>query len=380
MSNSTSIPPRASPLLNFLTQPGRYVPFFNAIIEHLGPADIIKLRGTSRDLGNMYSTLISTKWNINTALWKFFKHPKAFRNKLGETSGVISGQFALDFLDRKPPADRLDIWVQGHAESREEEDENTSQKCSHTTVGEWIQQQGYVEDTILQEIKRDAKWGYKMYRGTAGRENLTIHLHGCMWKNPVPDILADRSVPQGTLALVNIITATKIYAPFARDTFTKNHSYMQKAIRQDLKGPVGEMVNVVAQSRQILDPPPQAEDHIRSFSDGNTWRMMLDSEGIAPPAIPDFVTDATRFSVRVQPECYSINTGELEDPALRYAWAMPVDYFLILSKKLKFRREVQMYETPHELGYYDDRMPKWISETDREVSLKMQKDIGWSTL
>ncbi|KAF2817847.1 uncharacterized protein BDZ99DRAFT_514061 [Mytilinidion resinicola] len=73
MTTSTSTAQRASPLIDFLTQPGRYVPMFIAITEHLGPADIVNLRAASQDPGNVYSTLINTEWNINTALQKGFR-------------------------------------------------------------------------------------------------------------------------------------------------------------------------------------------------------------------------------------------------------------------------------------------------------------------
>ncbi|KAF2817849.1 uncharacterized protein BDZ99DRAFT_374728, partial [Mytilinidion resinicola] len=89
-------------LVDFLEQPDRFVPIFDSITSYLEPADIVKLGRVSQKLGGVYSKAQQTQWNINTALQKFFLDPIKFRNKLGEASGIISGRFALDFLDRRP--------------------------------------------------------------------------------------------------------------------------------------------------------------------------------------------------------------------------------------------------------------------------------------
>ncbi|KAF2817848.1 uncharacterized protein BDZ99DRAFT_514062 [Mytilinidion resinicola] len=161
------------------------------------------------------------------------------------------------------------------------------------------------EDEIPEDVDRKVEWGYKVYAGTGDRKGPSIHLQGCILKNPVVDILTERSVPQGTLALANMITATKVYAPFARGVFLKNHCNMNGADTEYLEGSVKTMVNMVAQPREIISPPAQHEEETRSLSDGNTWTMTLDLKGIKPPTILDSVTDAKRFLVRAQSECFS---------------------------------------------------------------------------
>ncbi|KAF2501961.1 hypothetical protein BU16DRAFT_423778, partial [Lophium mytilinum] len=73
---------------------------FKSIARQLSPMDLIHLRQTSRGLHSAYDTAVKTQWGINRALQKFVKDPKAFRNKMGQMSSVISGEFALRFFDR----------------------------------------------------------------------------------------------------------------------------------------------------------------------------------------------------------------------------------------------------------------------------------------
>ena len=55
----------------------------------------------------------SNAWNINTRLKKFVKDPIAFRQRLAELDGIISGGFALQFMDRVNwKGSDLDVCVQ----------------------------------------------------------------------------------------------------------------------------------------------------------------------------------------------------------------------------------------------------------------------------
>lgn len=68
-------------------------------------------------------------FNINTALKRFFANPLAFRSLQARTGSLISGSFALQFLNRTCyEGSDLDLYVHsGHTEE----------------VGLWLMQQGY---------------------------------------------------------------------------------------------------------------------------------------------------------------------------------------------------------------------------------------------
>lgn len=72
---------------------------------------------------------VSSVWNINRALQRFFDDPLAFRS-LQSTSGLlISGSFALQFLSRQYWADSdLDLYLPVHSFQR---------------VGQWLMHEGY---------------------------------------------------------------------------------------------------------------------------------------------------------------------------------------------------------------------------------------------
>jgi hypothetical protein len=79
----------------------RYPLVFDAITAHLSIKDIIALTRTCRELQPVYQRMISNDaWDVNSRLKKFVNDPPGFRKRLAELDGIISGSFALLFMDR----------------------------------------------------------------------------------------------------------------------------------------------------------------------------------------------------------------------------------------------------------------------------------------
>jgi hypothetical protein len=98
--------------VEFLASPiDTYVPIFDAITRHINFKDLGNIRASSRDLKGGYQKVKDTQWKINTAFQKFVGKPENFRSKLHNRSCVMTGLFALNFLDRKRVSNKLDLIV-----------------------------------------------------------------------------------------------------------------------------------------------------------------------------------------------------------------------------------------------------------------------------
>jgi hypothetical protein len=92
----------------------KFPPIFDALTSYLPIKDIITLTRTCRTLQPLYQKMINNgAWDINNRLKKFVKDPVGFRKRLAELDGIISGGFALQFLDRVDwEGSDLDVCVQ----------------------------------------------------------------------------------------------------------------------------------------------------------------------------------------------------------------------------------------------------------------------------
>lgn len=79
----------------------RFSLVFDALTMHIPIRDIIALTRTCHTLRPLYQKLISKgAWNIDRRLKRFVDDPLGFRKRLAELDGIISGGFALQFMDR----------------------------------------------------------------------------------------------------------------------------------------------------------------------------------------------------------------------------------------------------------------------------------------
>lgn len=84
-------------------------PVYTSLMHVLDTVSVWRLSSTCKTLQEL---IRPQQWNINRSLSWFIHDPLAFRKKLQEVGGVISGGFVLQFLDRQVwPESDLDVYL-----------------------------------------------------------------------------------------------------------------------------------------------------------------------------------------------------------------------------------------------------------------------------
>jgi hypothetical protein len=83
----------------------RYAPPQTSILQQLEIRDIISLSRVCKKLSFVYNITITTQYNINDRLKRFFDSPVEFRNVQAETDAIICNSGALYFFLRRPLTD-----------------------------------------------------------------------------------------------------------------------------------------------------------------------------------------------------------------------------------------------------------------------------------
>ena len=85
----------------------------NALCTFLDISDQINLARTCKKFHYIVNLIQRSQWNINKRLGYFVNDPIGFRSMIGQCEALISGSFALGFLDRMFwDGSDLDIYVE----------------------------------------------------------------------------------------------------------------------------------------------------------------------------------------------------------------------------------------------------------------------------
>ncbi|KAF2501971.1 hypothetical protein BU16DRAFT_532402 [Lophium mytilinum] len=301
--------------LNFLFEPSRYVPMVDRIIQYLEPTDIVKLRRVHRAFTHEgYETALRTQWNINTALQRYFKSPIAFRNRLEKSSGVISGTFVLDFLDRRRGRPLIQVIVDDRSPHKDQ-------------LVAYLLEEGY---TIASEDRSDESSKFAgsdwITRARYERQSSPIHQKTAIsirYTSTQPIVAILRGGVQFNTALANFVTAIKIYVPFARWTFC-NSCY--HTINGDSRDPWRRLLRTTGRRPGRFE----YRDYVpaywsRGLDDGRTWVIPLNTDGVDAPRQPEYVLDSTSFGARAEFEGRVrrvVDIKALQHVGLKYQWAV----------------------------------------------------------
>ena len=75
-------------------------PIANAVCTFLDISDLINLARTCKKIYYVFGLVQRSQWSINRRLGYFVNDPIGFRSMVGQCEALISGSFALGFLDR----------------------------------------------------------------------------------------------------------------------------------------------------------------------------------------------------------------------------------------------------------------------------------------
>ncbi|KAF2817844.1 uncharacterized protein BDZ99DRAFT_493550 [Mytilinidion resinicola] len=212
---------------------------------------------------------------------------------LGKLSGVISGEFALRFVDRSHPGHNLDVLIWDQEPKRNE-------------MGEHLEKNGSI---IIDEGNVGGFYTFRMYQRQDHPEVVTIFFTN---QPPISEILHGLYI---RTALSNFITATTACCPFARWTMNEDSSCLfgfgsrQKGEpletgRSIILRTGHDLRDIDAAHKDSIELPPGNHgtwffkaNSERSPGGSETWAITLHNEEITPPRQPDVVVNATTFQV-----------------------------------------------------------------------------------
>ncbi|KAF2673679.1 hypothetical protein BT63DRAFT_476162 [Microthyrium microscopicum] len=263
----------------FLTD--RFRPIRTAFTSYISTADLLQLASTCHTARN---AIYESEWNINSKLRPFLCDPVGFRNQLALCNGLISGSFALQFLERVTwPESDLDIFV--------EDGVDAECMCEYL-----IEEEGYIQG------EEKGRIGYididLTMIATFTKDNRKIQVIAADGP-PIRMIL--RSFY--STVVMNVITWNKAFALFPRTTFLQHDAY-----------PLARLTDYYAQlhskythrgwsSRTLPeeeDLSPELDGY-RRMGDKMAWQMSLDTHWVDPPERPDFVLEYCQFKVTTRP-------------------------------------------------------------------------------
>jgi hypothetical protein len=87
-------------LFDIFAKRDKYWTIFDTVASFLPIGDILALQRTCKVVAPIYEQLQKSQWNIDKRLERFFKDPRKFREKIGESEALVSGSFALQFFGK----------------------------------------------------------------------------------------------------------------------------------------------------------------------------------------------------------------------------------------------------------------------------------------
>ncbi|KAI4715738.1 hypothetical protein E4T48_08086 [Aureobasidium sp. EXF-10727] len=241
-----------------------FAPIFDALTSQLPIKDVIALTRTCHAFQPLYQKMISNNaWDINKRLKKFVKDPRGFRKRLAELDGIISGGFALQFMDRVAwDGSDLDVCVQVG--------KNADAFCRYMEEVE-----GY--DLASRKVGKYA-WTHvdmvhqydKVVNGEFVRlEIILTHNH------PIHSTLSTY-----TTALVNVITGNHAYSVFPNATFIKRQTYPTRIpdyfngviLTQKYKDRGWEFIQRMPKQKRVTE---ELDLGCRRIGDKHTWKIAL---------------------------------------------------------------------------------------------------------
>ncbi|KAF1984300.1 hypothetical protein K402DRAFT_406259 [Aulographum hederae CBS 113979] len=248
-SLSSTCMPFPYPLFACLNRDTHY-DVFNSLTSCLGNREVLALTQTCHRL---HDQLKAPLWDVNVKLRRFFKDPIAFRSVLGQFRAIVSGSFALQFLERV-------IWPESDLDVIAEEGESMEGLARYL-----IDCEGYTfsgrQDFHSYKFERGVCENYLL--GTKKVQLISAENHIC----PLLPVFCGYY----TTAIVNFITWNAAYSVFPHATFVKHETTLS-----------GRLMN-------------STSDCLRGLQDNSTWKMHLDTTCVIAPSTPDSVIDYTHF-------------------------------------------------------------------------------------
>ncbi|KAI0149469.1 hypothetical protein GGR57DRAFT_514875 [Xylariaceae sp. FL1272] len=359
----------------------RWAPIHDTLHSMLETKDRLALSATSR---GFREGLRNTVWSINKKLARFFDQPEAFRTQLGKSNALISGGFALQFLEGVTwEGSDLDIFVEKGQDAQ--------------AMEQYLLSAGYQQGP---GHRSHMPCWRALSSGPESAAECKIYLKGeieAKESQVKVKVIATRSVPVlcilrsfFTTCIINIITWNKAFCVFPRATFL----YHYTVAVQRLDSHFGSLHAKYSKrgwrmwthpirptaARDLFGINEPRDDHrCRRVGDSGCWVLNLNTSGVKRPSMPDFVIECTDFEVRrtlddsqdtpsVQQSIPFFLLGLIESPVLRFRYA---------SQCLRGMPEIFDRATEFQLGKATGRDRARLFRNGR-VNRKAKCDVdGW---
>ncbi|KAL9114895.1 MAG: hypothetical protein Q9227_001138 [Pyrenula ochraceoflavens] len=262
-------------------------------------------------------------WDIDRALSRYVQNPKKLRSLLAKTEALISGSFAVQFLERVEwEGSDLDIFIGSRSVAKDHETPDASILFS------FLMEEGYK--------KMKPKFGIQDYSSPLIVSVDTFVRYGMGGsEKKVQVIITDRLSVQGIITqfwsttVVNIISWNKAYAIFAKPTFLDHAIYptnMHKCIDWNHDGCKNHdaLIEKYEQRGYHLVADADCNDRSTPFnrprlvSDASTWTIPFDVTDVEPSSIPATVLEHSAFDFRTS----SSQSASDPSPQPRHTWQL----------------------------------------------------------
>jgi hypothetical protein len=348
----------------FIARDESYSPIFAGIVDHLNTTDVWNLAHTCAAYSGAFKKVLKMRFNIDKELHSFVENPKLFRAELGRHDGIIFGEAALLFFDRKPWGSKLSIFIEYEmldefATYLENEEGYTEENLPDNEA-----QLAQLE-ALLPTHPGDRGNLHQLVRPeTEGRGEKTILLVG----TSVTPILAVFLLP--TTAAQTFITWNAAYCVWPRPTCLQRKSYLKEDLRAFSSVQVQTMLRWYSSHGWYnLDVEAGASSTcnrsfkgIRRPGDARTWRIEFPLDGVTPPAKPAYILETASFTIEptdtfhtyfprpnlITPPHYVLTSTYFRMPNLRWTWVYPdgISVWYEVQQRLFAALALALYEVP----------------------------------
>lgn len=361
----------------------------DVICLHLELQDIFALKRTTKSFTWIFNSFYKRRWSVNRHLQRFVTNPVGLRSQLARHNAIISRGFALQFFADALWEDiHLDIYVK-----YDDEELCLSKQGIEVYLCEYEGYESLETRDLNNQLAKESSLSTDPSSGPstdslAQKRRVYIRSNTCTGFSSQINIIHTDLPPAlhlltyyCTTAAANLITWNKAYCIFPDSTFIHKTSYQLNFAVDDINGAYltkyrrrGWMTLQTQwkEYERSNSSVPSSGRLSRHIGDSMTWKISLDTTGVAPSSIPDHVLEQSHFSIRKREDRtlpgnngshYEIHAKEFVSYVLRHTYIadslIGKDFWCdFVGPRLDELTRLQF------LGVAPEKRPGWLQQGD----------------